>query len=410
MRLALSENHDLTAMRALRKDILGSPLAVALERARTYTRVFQQNEGAPWIVTKAMAFREHLRTVPLFIRLHDRIAGSLCEIPGGMPLMVEIGIAENGIFTNEDPHRRGYLKGKVPQDIADYWMDRNLWGRYRAYARTVHGKPQPWTEVTQYKFLSYQGHLSPSYRELLTVGLGGLLQRVRARRQGEVRPDRMEFLTAAEQCLRGVSEWAKRYADFLARQAGCEQMARIAAKVAADPPTTFREALQLIWFVHQAIHIEGHGYSNTPDRLDQILHPFYVADKRAGRLTDDEALTLCENFILKMRDNTVWSVEHNLTQGICLSGSTPDGRDQTNELSWLFIKAADNMSVPEPLVWIRWHPSIDQDFFDFCLETLAGPTCFPLMMSDTAVPAMFMELGVSREDAFNYVAAGCNEL
>jgi len=31
-------------------------------------------------------------------------------------------------------------------------------------------------------------------------------------------------------------------------------------------------------------------------------------------------------------------------------------------------------------------------------------------MSDTAVPAMMMELGVTRKDAFGYVAADCNEL
>jgi len=148
----------------------------------------------------------------------------------------------------------------------------------------------------------------------------------------------------------------------------------------------------------------------TPDRLDQLLHPFYLADKEAGRLDDEGALTLCENFILKQRDNTFWGVEHNLTQGLVVGGSTPDGEDQTNELSWLFITAAGNMSVPEPLVWVRWHPSIDPDFFDHCLATLAGSTCFPLMMSDTAVPAMLMALGVGRDDAFDYVPAGCNEL
>jgi formate C-acetyltransferase len=420
MRFVLPAEHDVSAMRALREHILASPIAVALQRARTYTGVFRESEGAPWIVRKALAFREHLETVPLFIREHDRIAGSICEIRGGMPLMAEIGIAENAIFTSEDRHRAGYLRGQVPQDIADYWEERNLWGRYRAYMRAVEGKAQPRGEVTQYKFLSYQGHLSPSYRELLRAGLGGIIERVRRRREGEIDPGSLEFLTAAEHCLLGVSEWAKRYSELLAAEAATcgdpgrasdlSEMSRIADRVALDPPETFREAMQLIWFVHQAIHIEGHGYSNTPDRIDQILYPFYRRDKEEARLTDDEALTLCENFILKLRDNTFWSVEHNLTQGICLAGSTPDGADQTNELSWLFIAAADNMSVPEPLVWIRWHPSIDQDFFDFCLETLGGPTCFPLMMSDTAVPYMFMELGVSREDAFNYVPAGCNEL
>ena len=398
-------------MLALRRAILDSPLTIGLSRARAYTRVFQEHEGAPWIVTKALAFREHLRTMPLFVREHDRIAGSISETPGAMPVMVEIGIAENNIFTNEDQHREGYLQGRVPHDIIDYWEQRNLWGRHRAYMETVRGERAERTDQADYKFISYQGHLSPSYSELLSVGIGGILERIRSRGAGEVDPRSLEFLTAAENCLLGVSEWAARYAELLEAESGDrEEMARIALKVATEPPETFREALQLVWFVHQAIHIEGHGYSNTPDRLDQILHPFYQADIDAGRLTDDEALGLCENLVLKMRDNTFWSVEHNLTQGLCVSGSTPEGEDQTNELSWLFIEAADRMSVPEPLVWIRWHPNIDQEFFDFCLRKLSGSTCFPLMMSDTAVPYMLMELGAEKGDAFNYVPAGCNEL
>ena len=64
--------------------------------------------------------------------------------------------------------------------------------------------------------------------------------------------------------------------------------------------------MQLIWFAHQAIHIEGHGYSCTPDHIDQLLLPFYEADQKAGRLDDAEALALCENFVLKMYDNTFW--------------------------------------------------------------------------------------------------------
>jgi formate C-acetyltransferase len=285
--------------------------------------------------------------------------------------------------------------------------------------RTVHGQEIPRTEAAPYKFISCQGHLSPSYRELLAVGIGGLLQKVRERRKDEVAPEKLEFLTAAELCLQGLSEWAARYGDLCqelamaetgARGADLREMARICWKVAADAPQTFREAVQLVWFAHQAIHIEGHGYSCTPDRLDQILYPFYLADREAGRLTNDETLTLCENLILKQRDNSVWSLEHNLTQGLCVSGSTPEGEDQTNELSWLFIEATDRMSLPEPLVWVRWHSNIDQEFFDFCLSKLASATCFPLMMSDTAVPRMFMELGVSEADAFNYVAVGCNEL
>lgn len=409
------------AMAALRADILASPVRVALHRAQTFTRVFRESEGNPWIVRKGMALREHLRTVPLYLRPHDRIAGSITELPGAMPVIVEIGIGENNIYVTENPARQDYMKDQVPADILDYWRERNLQGRMRADGqwRNAKSNGDP-TEDTTYKRLSHQGHLSPAYSEMLKIGLGGLLERVRARRWGEKNPDKLAFLTAAEESLLGVSEWAQRYSEFLAaeakacrdsaRAADLREMSRIAGKVALEAPATFREAMQLVWFCHQVVHIEGHGYSCTPDHIDQRLYPFYAADKAAGRLDDAEALGLCENFVLKMHDNTFWGPEHHLTQGLCVSGSTPEGRDLTNELSWHFVHAATNLLLPEPLVWIRWHKNIDQRFFDFCLSRLSLGTCFPMMWSDSAIPDALMALGVNREDAFRYLPVGCNEL
>ena len=43
----------------------------------------------------------------------------------------------------------------------------------------------------------------------------------------------------------------------------------------------------VIWLAHQAIHIEGHGYSCTPDWLDQLLLPFYEAELKASEAHDN---------------------------------------------------------------------------------------------------------------------------
>jgi len=390
---------------ALRRAIIDSPLGVGLHRARVFTQVFQKNESQPWEVRKAMALREYFRTVPLYLRPGDRLAGSISETPGAMPVMAELGFGEQG--TDINPQWRGYLKGKVPPEMWEYWKTRNLWGRFAA-ANPGQSAPVPPDSGSgrqaPYKFISNQGHLSPSYGELLNAGFGGLLKRVRERKAGERDPEKLAFLTAADESLSGVSEWVRRYSDFLKGD-----LARIAAKVATEPPSTFHEAMQLIWFAHQAIHIEGHGWSCTPDHIDRLLLPYYQADKKAGRLNDAQALALCQNFVLKMLDNTYWGPLE-LTQGLCVGGSTPDGQDLTNRLSWLFIEGGTNLALQEPLLWIRWHPRIDQEFFDFCLSRIAQHTCFPLMWNDKVVPAGFMELGVSREDAYNYIAVGCNEL
>ena len=111
-----------------------------------------------------------------------------------------------------------------------------------------------------------------------------------------------------------------------------------------------------------------------------------------------------------MFDNSFWGPEHHLTQGFVVGGSTPDGRDRTNRLSWLLLEGATNMALPEPLIWVRWHPAIDQAFFDFCLTRLQRTTCFPMLWNDKVVTEGLVGLGVNREDAFNYVPVGCNEL
>ncbi len=407
---------------ALRHDIVSSPVRVALHRAEVFTRVFRQTEDQPWIVRKALALREYFQTVPLYVREHDLLAGSISELPGGMPVIVELGIGENNIYTAERPDRRGYLRDQVPEEIRDYWKNRNMWGLFRTelLGQAPYERAEDVPAELGYRFISNQGHLSPDYRELLRGGIGGLLSRVRDRRRDESDAQRLEFLTAAEASLEGLSAWIARYAEYLAAEAaGTEssprrqqlsEMSQIAAKVTTAPPETLREALQLIWFAHQAIHIEGHGYSCTPDRLDQLLWPYYQADRQHGRLDDDQALRLLENFVLKQYDNSFWGSEHHLTQGLSVAGSTSSGEDQTNRLSWLIVEGHTNLQLPEPLLWVRWHPHIDQEFFDFCLSRLPQSACFPMYWSDAAIPQALVALGVDRTDAFDFVPVGCNEL
>jgi formate C-acetyltransferase len=76
----------------------------------------------------------------------------------------------------------------------------------------------------------------------------------------------------------------------------------------------------------------------------------------------------------------------------------------------MFVEAHTNLALPEPLLWVRWHPNIDQQFFDFCLARLQHSTCFPMFWNDNAIPDALMELGIDRQDAFNFIPVGCNEL
>ena len=198
-------------MAALRRAVVDSPVNVGLHRARVFTETFQATEDQPWIARKGLALRQYFETVPLYLREHDGLAGSISERPGAMPVMVELGIGENNIYTGERPDRKGYLKEEVPRDICEYWMNRNMWGRYRTeiLGQKPYRNADDVPQSLSYKFVSNQGHLSPSYTELLRVGLGGLLRKVQERRQGETDAERLAFLTATEHTLAGVSRWGR---------------------------------------------------------------------------------------------------------------------------------------------------------------------------------------------------------
>src|SRR5512137_125423 len=54
-------------MLALRRDVIHSPIRIGLHRAKVFTEVFQKNESKPWVLRKALALREYLESVPLYL-------------------------------------------------------------------------------------------------------------------------------------------------------------------------------------------------------------------------------------------------------------------------------------------------------------------------------------------------------
>jgi len=119
---------------------------------------------------------------------------------------------------------------------------------------------------------------------------------------------------------------------------------------------------------------------------------------------------LIECFLIKFKENMVFGPRGNPTQCITLSGSDPDGRDQTNDLSYLFLEATRELKLPEPLVNVRWHRSVSADFLNACFDVVASGQGMPLFLNDEATPACFMDLGIAREAAYEYTHVGCGEL
>lgn len=84
------------------------------------------------------------------------------------------------------------------------------------------------------------------------------------------------------------------------RAAELRHIAENCRVVPENPPQTFAQAVQMVWFVHVMFHIEVCTTACGFGRFDQYMWPFYKKDViDEGILTRDEALELVECLYLK---------------------------------------------------------------------------------------------------------------
>ena len=88
------------------------------------------------------------------------------------------------------------------------------------------------------------------------------------------------------------------------------EIAEVCEKVPENPPTSFREALQFVWFVQLGGILSENPLALNPGRFDQYMYPYYKADEEAGKIDYDTALELVECLWLKYSE-WAWTISAN---------------------------------------------------------------------------------------------------
>ncbi len=205
-----------------------------------------------------------------------------------------------------------------------------------------------------YTGIGAMNHLGPDMRIGLDLGWGGLLAKIRRYRDLN-RPADTSFYDGEEQLVLGVQEWIARHVTRAREMAAAEtdewvkrnllDIAEMNEWLIDHPPRTLREACQfLAWF--QSID-RMWAAGGALGQLDELLRPFYEADRQAGRIQDDEEV--------------VWiiaSLFFNDTHYSQIGGPGPDGRDVTSRISFLILDAMHRLKIPANLA-VRVHDGLD---------------------------------------------------
>ena len=249
------------------------------------------------------------------------------------------------------------------------------------------------------------GHFHPDYLTLFRDGVRGLRARVQAGFQAADTADTRNFYTACDLALDGFSDYMRRTAQAC-RDLGNAELADICARVATEPPRTFRDAIQLMYFALIALWFgEDHGLT-TPGRMDQTLWPYYAADIAAGRLTPQQALELISALYIQL-NRILWPGS---AISVMVGGRDAEGKSVTNDLTYLCLEARRQTHLVYPTVGLAWHDGTPAELTEYACRLLATGIGDPAFFNDELIARGLRDHGVSVPDSFHYMNSTCVEI
>lgn len=275
------------------------------------------------------------------------------------------------------------------------------------------------------------GETTCDHEKLLAVGLKGYIDECRENIRSTLcsskeDQQRVDYWNACIIQCEGLIEYAHRMAVEAERQAAActdpkrkQELLTVAANcrvVPENPPQTFQQALQLVWFVHVYFHIEVCTTANGFGRFDQYMWPFYEKDVLLEKnITKDEALEMLECFYLKacevfeVRDK--WYATsfagYPMWELLVVGGQTPEGKDATNELSYVCLDAASELKTTQPVMAVRvWDGTPEELIRKGCLMIQDGQAN-PGFFNDNVAMQMALGKGCSMEEARDWTIVGC---
>lgn len=201
------------------------------------------------------------------------------------------------------------------------------------------------------------------------------------------------------------------------RKAELMQIAANCERVPAHKPETFWEAIQAVWIIESLLPVEENQTGMSIGRVDQYMYPLFEADLKSGRLNEFQAFELASCMLIKMSE-MMWITSEGGSKffagyqpfvNMCVGGVTRDGRDATNDLTYLLMDAVRHVKIYQPSLACRIHTKSPQKYMRKIVDVVRSGMGFPACHFDDTHIKMMLAKGVSIEDARDYCLMGCVE-
>ncbi|WP_350446025.1 formate C-acetyltransferase/glycerol dehydratase family glycyl radical enzyme [Anaeromonas gelatinilytica] len=423
-----------------RQNYLNSKPAISCERARIWTESHKMTEGESVPIRRAKAFRDTCEQIEIKIFEGELIVGTIGEFRKCGILTPEFSWTwvdremDNFDKRTQDPYimtneQRTYLR----KEIFPYWKGKSLEEAFLKQLPKETAKVVVDTGIvdSDSKWRQAVGEITPDYQDVLfKKGFGGIIREAKEKlsKLSNTSAEDLKkkafynsiiitsegIITFANRHSEKAKELAKEEKDEL-RKKELLNIAKICSKVPENPPATFYEAVQFAWVVQLGGIISENPLALNVGRFDQFMYPYYKSDIDNGIMNKDEIQELIEAYWIKLSE-WVWTISantaeffagYNQFQNLTVGGKARDGKDATNDLSYMCLKATERVKTHQPGLSVRIHQNCPNEFLEAVTHLVSKGTGFPAIHSDNAGYQMLINAGYEPEDARDWNNCGC---
>ncbi|MCT4686887.1 glycyl radical protein [Vallitalea sp.] len=428
----------------LRKRLFETQPKICSERCVIFTDSMKKSEGLPIAIRRADGFYEVLDKMSIVISDDEIIVGNQAKWPKSSPIYLEYSyewlIDEfhgSPYYFNERPGDKFYYEEKTKQEILtciDYWKGKSLYENFRkTLPKEINDTWNAGIIDDTWVSAAGLGNVIVDYNLVLEKGLKDVIARIEQKiseldlkEPGNIK--KKWFLEGALKGNQAVVNFSNRIAYQCEMKANeikdknrkkeLLDLANICRNVPLNPAKTFHEAVQCIYLILLAVHLESNGHAISLGRFDQYVYPFYKNDIEKGTLTREQGLEIIEAFFIKCNElnklrswpDTEFFLGYQMFINLAIGGQTIDGKDAVNDISYLCVEACQDVKLFTPSISIKWFNKTDDEFMMKALEAvMVHQGGQPAFYNDKAFMRTLENMGIAKEDLVDWSPDGCIE-
>ena len=429
-------------IKRLHQQSLETPATLTIERALIETEFYKENEGKwPIAVLRAKNFYEICKKKTIYIGDDELIVGERGPKIKAVPTFPELTC-----HSVEDLHvldTRELQPYHISQEDIDTYAKEVIpfWKGKTQRERIFNHVSPEWNEAykagvfTEFMEQRAAGHTAMDGK-MYHTGLLDLKERIEKNISeldyinDPLATDKQQELEAMAISCDAAILFAERHAKMAEekaaqctdpkRKAELEKIADVCHWVPAHAPRDMWEAIQMYWFVHLGTVTELNGWdSMNPGHIDQHLFPFYQKGIEEGTLTRDQAKELISCLWIKFNNQpappkvgitALESGTYNDFTNINIGGITRDGKDGSNELSYIMLEVQEELHELQPGLSIHISKVTPDKFLLAGCKLIRQGFGYPSVFNPDVYTQELVNQGKTQEDANEGGCSGCIEV